>query len=133
MTVLLVVAVIIIVLGINLFLNSKVDSDVENEITSYEECVAAGNPIMKSYPPQCKDPLTGRIFVQEISDEGGGFVRCLAEQRGAEVCATIYAPVCATVNVQCIKAPCEPIKETFGNSCEACSNDLVEGYVRGEC
>ncbi len=34
-------------------------------------------------------------------------------------CTTEYAPVCATVQVQCIMAPCNPIRETFSNSCMA--------------
>ena len=46
---------------------------------------------------------------------------------------TYYEPVCATVNIQCIKAPCDPIKETFSNSCTACINPLVESYTQGEC
>lgn len=34
-------------------------------ITNFEECVAAGNPIMESYPPRCmtKD---GRSFTQDV-------------------------------------------------------------------
>lgn len=34
-------------------------------ITNYEECVAAGFPIMKSNPPQCAT-LDGRIFTENI-------------------------------------------------------------------
>lgn len=36
-------------------------------IKSYEECVKAGNPIMESYPPQCRTS-NGVVFVQ-TSDE----------------------------------------------------------------
>ncbi len=60
-------------------------------------------------------------------------VQCLPEQRNVDVCNEIYAPVCATVEIQCIKAPCEPIQETFPNSCHACKNSLVKSYVSGEC
>lgn len=60
-------------------------------------------------------------------------IACTKEQRGAEVCAEIYAPVCATVEIQCIKAPCNPVKQTFSNTCEACKNSLVKSYVNGEC
>jgi hypothetical protein len=59
-------------------------------------------------------------------------ISCL-KKVGNEVCATNYEPVCAPVQVQCIKAPCPPIKETFGNSCEACKNTLVSTYTKGEC
>ncbi len=58
---------------------------------------------------------------------------CTKEQRGAEFCAQVYAPVCAEVQIQCIKAPCNPIKETFSSSCEACKNQLVNSHVAGEC
>ncbi len=58
---------------------------------------------------------------------------CTPEQRKAEACAEIYGPVCAAVNVQCIMAPCYPVNETFPNACEACRNQLVDSYVKGEC
>lgn len=34
-------------------------------------------------------------------------------------CTMEYAPVCATVQVQCIMAPCNPVEQTFSNSCMA--------------
>jgi len=60
-------------------------------------------------------------------------IDCLPEQRATDVCTAIYQPVCAIVNVQCITAPCLAVKQTFGNSCEACSNSLVSAYTAGEC
>lgn len=38
----------------------------ESEIASFEECVAAGNPVMESYPRQCS--ANGQTFV-EVFDE----------------------------------------------------------------
>ena len=35
------------------------------------------------------------------------------------MCTMEYAPVCWSINVQCIKAPCNPVQETFSNLCEA--------------
>ena len=58
---------------------------------------------------------------------------CLPEQRDVDACIEIYQPVCATVNIQCITTPCNPIQETFANSCKACSNSLVSTYTEGEC
>jgi len=57
------------------------------------------------------------------------------EKRSGEngACIEIYQPVCAEVQVQCFRAPCPPIPQTFGNSCEACRNSLVESYTEGEC
>ena len=36
-------------------------------ISSFEECAAAGNPVMESYPRQCRDPLSGKTFVEDIT------------------------------------------------------------------
>ncbi|MCX6226982.1 MAG: hypothetical protein NTV01_19905 [Bacteroidia bacterium] len=58
---------------------------------------------------------------------------CNPSQRQGDVCFQIYDPVCAKVNIQCIKAPCDPVRETFSNACEACRNSLVESYTQGEC
>lgn len=38
------------------------------QITTFEECVAAGNPVMESYPPQCHTP-DGKHFVQTVVPE----------------------------------------------------------------
>lgn len=43
-------------------------------INSFQECVAAGNPIMESYPEQCRTK-DGRLFVNEeqsVPDQGTG-------------------------------------------------------------
>jgi hypothetical protein len=39
------------------------------DITDFEECVAAGNPVMESYPEQCRTP-DGRLFVRVIGQTG---------------------------------------------------------------
>ncbi len=59
--------------------------------------------------------------------------QCLPEQRNVDACIEIYQPVCATVNVQCVTTPCDPVQETFANSCKACKNSLVSTYTKGEC
>ncbi len=58
---------------------------------------------------------------------------CLPEQRDVDACIEIYQPVCGTVNVQCVTTPCDPVQETFANSCKACKNSLVSSYTKGEC
>ncbi len=40
----------------------------DSSISSYEECVAAGYPILKSYPPQCRTP-DGKHFTAKISED----------------------------------------------------------------
>ena len=43
---------------------SEEEPTEETEITNFEECVAAGNPVMESYPRQCT--ADGQTFVEEI-------------------------------------------------------------------
>src|SRR3989344_420747 len=96
-------------------------------INNFNDCARAVNPVMESYPRQCR--ANGQTFVEEINNE----TLCRPEQRNAEVWTQEYAPVCAKVNIQCIKAPCNPILETYSNACSACANSLVESYMAGEC
>lgn len=96
-------------------------------VTNFEECVARDNPVMESYPRQCR--ADGKMFTEIVAKE----TMCPASSRNVDVCIKIYKPVCATVNIQYIKAPCSPIQQTFGNSCEACSNPLVPSYTEGGC
>ncbi len=55
------VVILAVILGGYLVLR---DGDVV-EINSFEECAAAGYPIMESYPEQCRTP-DGKNFVREI-------------------------------------------------------------------
>jgi hypothetical protein len=55
-----------------------------------------------------------------------------AEADVSVACTMQYEPVCGAKEVQCIKAPCHPVYQTYGNSCVL----GVEGatYVHaGEC
>jgi len=56
----------------------------------------------------------------------GEKVYCKPEQRNADVCIEIYAPVCgfSEGNLQI---------KTFSNSCFACMGENVEYYIDGEC
>jgi hypothetical protein len=44
-----------------------------------------------------------------------------------------YAPVCASIQVECIKAPCPPIQQTFGNRCTMNANKQATFLHDGEC
>lgn len=52
------------------------------EIKNFEDCVAAGNPVMESYPAQCQ--AGGRVFVEKIPKEDEPTDGC-----GDGVCAEI--------------------------------------------
>jgi hypothetical protein len=47
----------------------RIDYSYGQPITNYEECAAAGNPIMESYPEKCRDPVSGITFTRVIEDD----------------------------------------------------------------
>jgi heat shock protein HslJ len=53
-------------------------------------------------------------------------------QNNQIACTMEYAPVCGSVQVQCITAPCNPIKQTFSNSCMASASNATNVTI-GEC
>lgn len=59
-------------------------------------------------------------------------VTCADEQRDM-MCTQQYEPVCASYQVQCIKAPCNPVPKEYGNGCTACSDKNVISYSKGQC
>jgi hypothetical protein len=62
-----IIGAVIIVIGVLVLVLAPNPSEPE-PIASFEECVAAGNPVMKSYPPQCSTK-DGQNFVQYIGNE----------------------------------------------------------------
>lgn len=49
-------------------------------------------------------------------------------------CAEGNQPVCAKVQVQCVRAPCPPVLETIVTSCEAKKRGaMILGMVNGKC
>lgn len=86
---------------------------------------------LKLDPATLQLGIVAQDFEGESDPTKGGY--CLASQRDVDVCTEDYTPVCATVAIQCIKAPCNPIQETFSNSCNACKNPLVSSYLVGGC
>lgn len=60
-------------------------------------------------------------------------ITCPQGSKEVDACIEIYAPVCASVQVECVTTPCDPIPQTFPNSCFACSEDRVDSYTEGEC
>lgn len=42
--------------------------DPNSQINSFDECVAAGFPVMESYPRQCRVPGQDTNFVEDINN-----------------------------------------------------------------
>lgn len=79
-------------------------------IQIYEECVAAGNPVMETYPPQCRTK-DGKIFTQQIQSK---------DTCGNGTCE----------NVACMAIGC-PQPETSENcpaDCQAAPVDDLSGW-----
>lgn len=58
---------------------------------------------------------------------------CSDESRNADLCITLYNPVCGwddPEKIQCKKFPCA---STYSNSCNACKNSDVLYWTSGEC
>jgi len=89
----------------------------EEKINSFEGCIKAGNPAMESYPRQCNDGEN--TFTEVVKNT-------------QKPCTREYMPVCGEVEVQCFKAPCDPIKKTFPNKCEA-ENGNAKNIIEGIC
>lgn len=49
------------------------------------------------------------------------------------MCGKIQGPVCATIAIQCVTTPCDPIQETLESACAACDNGLVTSFRIGAC
>ena len=97
-------------------------------ITSFNECVEAGNPVMESYPRKCT--ANGQTFIEVIKKSE--FHRCTTEQ---QACTKEYQPVCALVDngIRCITIPCQSTDAIdYANACTACA-DKALGYYPGIC
>ncbi len=91
-------------------------------VSNFDECIAAGNPAMESYPRQCRHE--DQTFTEVIEIPGD-----------EKPCTKEYMPVCGEVQVQCIKAPCPPLKTTYPNRCmaeNAGAQDIQEGSCQEE-
>ncbi len=67
--IILVFVFLIIGVGIYLLYLGLEDTEIipdDGKITNFEQCAAAGNPVMESYPRQCR--ADGQTFVEEIDD-----------------------------------------------------------------
>lgn len=104
---------------------------LKKEITSFEECIAAGYGILESYPRQCRTH-EGRIFIEELENkndnnkeqiciDSGGVVRiamcCLSTNDFPNLCL-IGACGCSLENSHEIKiCDCGEEKCFDGKAC----------------
>ncbi|PIR82824.1 hypothetical protein COU20_00140 [Candidatus Kaiserbacteria bacterium CG10_big_fil_rev_8_21_14_0_10_59_10] len=67
--------------------------DFTGPVQSFEECVAAGNPVMESYPRQCRS-ADGQLFVEDVPPVqdprvgGGTFGGCAIAGCSGQLCVS---------------------------------------------
>ncbi len=79
------------------------------EITSFEECAAAGNAIMESYPEQCRSG--DKTFVRELSPEEQAKLQPPCE----DLCGD---GICQEFVCMSIGCPCAETAETCPVDCK---------------
>jgi hypothetical protein len=80
-TLTIIVAILIIIAGVMLW-NTK----EKVTVNSYEECVAAGNPVLESYPEQC-NTKDGKHFTRDVGNEVAKMdvIKITSPRPGAEI------------------------------------------------
>lgn len=101
----------------------RIDYSYDSKITNFEECIAAGNPAMESYPRQCKDPITDTTFTETIKHI------CTQDEKESDICTMEYNPVCGEIALN----TGEKTYKTYSNGCSACSDMNVVSHMQGEC
>lgn len=84
-TILAIVLVTVIAIGVALFINNQ----RANSISSYEQCVQAGHPILESYPERCITP-DGKSFTRQLTDEEKKLLEDSSYDQGGKLPASIY-------------------------------------------
>lgn len=56
---------LIILAALAVIILMRAKTSVPRKIINFEQCAAAGYPVMQSYPPQCTLP-NGKFFVQQV-------------------------------------------------------------------
>ncbi len=120
---------------------TKVQAPGPNEdmITSFKECVAAGNPVMESYPRQCRHGE--QIFREIISQPEANESDELSDPNEAsdvyeiEICESFkgtWLPEfreCENID----KDTCDLIRGTYDECASACRNDPTAEICTMQC
>ncbi len=93
------------------------------EVIDPEE--VSGSVNLSSVPASLTVKINGEVvYVKDsfsLVDENDDFIYCTEEEKNADVCYNLYAPVCGNNQV------------TYANDCVACIDENVVYYVNGSC
>jgi hypothetical protein len=59
---------LVVLAAIAVIILMHANAPVPPKITNFQQCAAAGYPVMQSYPPECTLP-NGRFFVQQVIEQ----------------------------------------------------------------
>ncbi len=119
-----VILVFVLFSGIFYFLFLREEEQVV--VSSFDECVEAGYPVMESYPRQCS--FDGKVFVEEVSEYYGSSTDFPCEVNDDCVMGGCNGEVCHGVDEGTMASIClypeEPLPADLGYSC---------GCFEGKC
>lgn len=90
-----------------------------SQATDYCGATNAGHPEDTRYVHEYSCQPNGNRTDEDYLCPNGCKDGACIQDSNSTVCTEEYAPVCGEVQVQCIKAPCFPVKKTFSNKCFA--------------
>lgn len=61
--------IVLIALAIAGYALFALDVVYPEKVDDFATCVAAGNPVMESYPRQCRDEKTGSLYVENVANQ----------------------------------------------------------------
>ena len=96
----IVLAGLILILAVLLL---RTESNILNihHVSNFNECVAAGNPVMESFPERCRDAKTGSVFVndeQTSENEPAASIRTISVGPEMRECVGVAPRMCLVVN-----------------------------------
>ena len=106
LAVILVIIILMVLFGVSFYGLQKLITKVEPanlKVDNFEQCLKAGNPVMESYPRQCKTPA-GKIFIEQLTNKEKiqpPKVNCL-NLCGDDICQEI---VCLALGCPCAEDP----------------------------
>ena len=62
------IVVVVLIVGIGAWFTSRSNDAETSTVASFEDCVAAGYPVMESYPRRCATP-DGQSFVEDVDTD----------------------------------------------------------------
>ncbi len=108
--------------------NAPVDSNQKPPAATDQKTYTSKDPkLCETLRFQCK---TGeKAFVDAV---GCGCEKVTTAKSDQDCDVTINKPVCGEIEVQCIKAPCPPLKKTYNNRCLG-EKENAKNISEGEC